>query len=197
MSSGIRFAFFLFYLKFILKIEFCQQWVSKIGCDGVPLEDAGLGALVAVGLGALVTVGSGTLVTSGSGTLVTSGKIRQFPPSAQNRPPFRVFLPLLHLFELISGLICIDILPFIKMSNFGRLKFQCFRRANFCHFFTVPFFLLLKAPGYTKHPSTEATLRVNVIFRTERRACRRCADGMLCRNQLGIPLIMGILNILT
>ncbi len=84
------------------------------------------------------------------------GKIRQFPPSAKKRPPFRVFLPILHLFEPVSRRICITVLRFTKMSYFGVLKFQRFGGVTFCCFFTSSSFSLLKASGYTKHPSIGA-----------------------------------------
>lgn len=85
-----------------------------------------------------------------------SRKIRQFPPSAQKRPPFRVFLPILDLFEPVSRRICITVLRFTKMSYFGVLKFQHFGGVTFCCFFTSSSFSLLKASGYTKHPSIGA-----------------------------------------
>ena len=85
-----------------------------------------------------------------------AGKIRQFPPSTQKRPPFRVFLPILDLFEPVSRRICITVLRFTKMSYFGVLKFQHFGGVTFCCFFTSSSFSLLKASGYTKHPSIGA-----------------------------------------
>lgn len=43
------------------------------------------------------------------------GKIRQFPPTAPNRPPFRVFGSVLHRFEPVSRRLSKMILPLAKM----------------------------------------------------------------------------------
>ena len=43
------------------------------------------------------------------------GKIRQFPPTAPNRPPFRVFGSVLHRFEPVSRRLRKMILPLAKM----------------------------------------------------------------------------------
>ena len=43
------------------------------------------------------------------------GKIRQFPPTAPNRPPFRVFGSVLHRFEPVSRRLSKIILPLAKM----------------------------------------------------------------------------------
>ena len=85
-----------------------------------------------------------------------AGKIRQFPPSTQKRPPFRVFWLVLHLFNPISGPICTGILPFTEMSSSRRLKFQRFGRVNFLTLFYSVVFSLLRDPKYTKHPLIEA-----------------------------------------
>ena len=94
------------------------------------------------------------------------GKIRQFPPSAKKRPPFRVFLPILHLFEPVSRRICITVLRFTKMSYFGVLKFQRFGGVTFCCFFYIVVFFSSESLGIHETPLYRGNLRVNAIFRS-------------------------------
>ena len=100
----------------------------------------------------------------------TAGKIRKFPPSAPKRPPFRVFLLVLHLFDPISGPICTGILPFTEMSSSGRLKFQRFGSVNFLTLFYSVLFFSSERPQTHETPPHRSIFRVNAISLPRRRA---------------------------